>query len=160
MKNEFEVVTYDERFKQAFRSLNLEWIQKYFEVESKDLQQVDNPEICLQEGGQIFFVVRNGEEAVGTCAVYDLGSGVFEIAKMAVDTRWRGHGLGSRLMVTAEDWIRKNGGLEIIILSNTILNPAIELYKKHGFETIKLGSHPDYKRCNIVMKKLMTKNGS
>lgn len=36
-------------------------------------------------------------------------------------------------------------------LSNTVLAPAIGLYRNHGFETTHLGSHPDYQRCNIVM---------
>jgi ribosomal protein S18 acetylase RimI-like enzyme len=39
-----------------------------------------------------------------------------------------------------------------MLLSNTILNPAISLYQKHGFKTLRQGEHPDYKRCNIEME--------
>jgi hypothetical protein len=49
------------------------------------------------------------------------------------------------------DWSREHGLEEIFLLSNTILEPAITLYKKHGFETVSLGPHPDYDRCNIEM---------
>lgn len=44
---------------------------------------------------------------------------------------------------------------EITLLSNTILEPAISLYKKHGFETVHLGPHPDYERCNIEMRLML-----
>ena len=32
---------------------------------------------------------------------------------------------------------------------------TIALYKKHGFRTIPTEQHPVYKRCNIVMEKVL-----
>lgn len=146
------VATYHPRFRENFRNLNLEWIKKYFQVEAKDLEQVDHPEDCLAAGGQIFYVLCDGEVA-GTCAMYKVGAHKFELAKMAVDPKFQGRGLGDRLMEEAEAWARGQGAREILILSNTILEPAINLYKKHGYKVIHLGPHPDYERCNIEMSK-------
>jgi GNAT superfamily N-acetyltransferase len=146
------VVLYDPRYKDVFRKLNLAWIEKYFRVESKDIEQTDNPEECLKQGGQIFFIV-DGERAVGTCAMYLLSPKIYELAKMAVDPAYQGHGYGDALMIAAEDWVRAQGGTEIHILSNTVLEPAIRLYHKHGYVTTHLGPHPDYERANIELKK-------
>ena len=146
------VATYQPEFKEAFRHLNLEWIEKYFRVEPKDLEQVDNPEVCVTEGGQIFYIVVDGR-AVGTCALYKVGPRKFELAKMAVDPEFQGHKFGDRLMEVAENWARAQGADEIILLSNTVLTPAINLYRKHGYEVVHLGDHPDYERCNIEMRK-------
>jgi GNAT superfamily N-acetyltransferase len=157
MQREHSLVTYQPQFKRAFRELNLEWIERYFRVEKKDLEQTDHPERCLEEGGQIFFVVRNGE-AVGTCAMYRAGEGEFELAKMAVRPSEQGHGYGDLLMEGAEAWARSQGARAIVILSNTVLEPAIRLYRKHGFETVHLGPHPDYERCNIEMRKRLAHN--
>jgi putative acetyltransferase len=151
-----DVITYDPRFKRAYRDLNLAWIEKHFHVEQKDLDQVDNPEVCLSCGGQIFFVIENNE-AVGTCAMYKVGNKKYELAKMAVDPAFQGRGFGDLLMTAAEKWALDQQAQEILILSNTVLEPAIRLYKKHGFATTHLGKHPDYDRCNIGMvKKLVT----
>lgn len=149
-----DVCVFEPKYRSAFKELNLEWIQKYFRVEKKDIEQVENPESCLAEGGQIFFVVEKGV-ALGTCAMYFVSPGVFELAKMAVAPNAQGRGYGDLLMKAAEEWARGEKAKEIIILSNTVLEPAISLYKKHGFETIKLGPHPDYERCDIVMRKLL-----
>lgn len=146
-----QFITYDPKFHEVFRRLNLAWIEKYFRVEQKDLDQVNHPEE-LRKDGEIFFTVVDGK-AVGTCAVYKLSEGVYEIAKMAVEPGHQGHGLGDVLMQGAEHWVRARGGREIHILSNTVLAPAISLYKKHGYEVYQLGDHPDYERCNIELRK-------
>lgn len=147
-----EIIPFHPEYREAFKNLNLAWIHQYFKVEKKDLEQVENPEACITAGGEIFFVIENGV-AVGTCALFKISSGVYELAKMAVDPFAQGKGYGDILMKAAEDWARSAGANEIIILSNTVLAPAISLYKKHGYETMRLGPHPDYERCNIEMKK-------
>jgi GNAT superfamily N-acetyltransferase len=147
-----DAITYDTRYKTAYRDLNLEWIEKYFTAEKKDHEQLDNPEECLAEGGQIFFVL-DGERAIGTCAMYKTGEKQFELAKMAVSPSYRGQGLGDLLIDVSESWAKAQGAEEILILSNTVLEPAIRLYHKHGFKTTYLGPNPDYERANIELRK-------
>ncbi len=154
MNDLIKVTTYHPEHKEAFKILNLEWIEKYFKVEAKDLEQVNNPEGCLKDGGQIFFILYDNH-IVGTCALYKMNEQKYELAKMAVSPQHQGCGLGDLLMMAAEDWAKRQGATEIMLLSNTILSPAITLYKKHGYQVTHLGQHPDYDRCNIGMIKLI-----
>jgi GNAT superfamily N-acetyltransferase len=117
-----------------------------------DLSQLESPgPSILDPGGEIFFVLE-GETAVGTCAMIPHGPETYELAKMAVAPEARGRGHGDRLMRACIAWARKKGTRKITILSNTVLEPAIALYLKHGFQVAKLGCHPDYDRCNIEME--------
>jgi len=147
-----KVMPFASAHRDAFKTLNSEWIERYFKIEKKDLEQMNAPEDCRAGGGEIFFVEVDGR-AVATCAMYKIGARRFELAKMAVDPAFRGRGYGDLLMEKAEAWARGQGAVEILILSNTVLEPAIALYKKHGYITTHLGPHPDYERCNIEMKK-------
>jgi GNAT superfamily N-acetyltransferase len=154
MPSEYSFSTYDPKYKKEFFDLNAEWIQKYFRIEPKDLEQLENPEECLAEGGEVFFVVHDGA-AVATCAMYNMGGGRYELAKMAVRPDYQGRGLSNILMERSEAWVRgQKDAKELYIRSNTVLTPAITLYKKHGYVEIpREGADPEYQRCNIEMIK-------
>jgi putative acetyltransferase len=143
------VVPYREEFRAAFEQLNREWIEQYFELEEADRKVFSDPEAnILAPGGQIFFVVLGGE-VVGTCAVVRHGPEEWEIAKMAVAPGVRGRGLGDRLMEAAIRHALENGARRIIIVSNTVLEPALRLYRKHGFIPVPLSADERYQRANI-----------
>jgi len=72
-----------------------------------------------------------------------------EIAKMAVAAEARGRGLGDLLMEAAIRFAIETGAQRIIIVSNTVLQPAIRLYQKHGFIRVPLSSDELYHRVNI-----------
>ncbi|WP_413561221.1 GNAT family N-acetyltransferase [Bdellovibrio sp. HCB209] len=148
----FTIELYSPKYHDAYVELNKEWIQKYFRLEEMDLLQLNQAkEMILDKGGEIFVILDQGK-AVATCAMIPHGDHGYELAKMAVSPVYRGKGLGDLLMETAISWARQKKAHEVILLSNTVLEPAISLYKKHGFVTTHLGSHPDYERCNIEMK--------
>ena len=143
------VVPYREEFRAAFEQLNREWIEQYFELEEADRDLFNDPEArILAPGGQIFFVLA-GREVVGTCAVLRHGPEEWEIAKMAVAAQARGRGLGDRLMDAAITHALESGARRIIIVSNTVLEPAIRLYRKHGFVPVPLSADERYQRVNI-----------
>jgi N-acetylglutamate synthase-like GNAT family acetyltransferase len=147
-----QVISYDARYRADFVALNRQWIERYFRVERNDLEQLERlEETILRPGGEIFFVVEGGR-AVGCCALVPHAERSYEIAKMAVADEAKGRGHGDRLMEACVAWACEKGAREITILSNTVLEPAIRLYRKHGFETVRLGPHPDYERCNIEMR--------
>lgn len=150
--NSVSIVGFSPDFLPSFSLLNREWIEKYFEVEKNDVAQLDSPyEQILNPGGEILFLLEDGVP-VGTVAMVPHGPGCYELAKMAVSPACQGRGFGDRLMEAAISWARDRQASTILILSNTVLSPAITLYKKHGFKTVRLGSHPDYKRCDIEME--------
>lgn len=145
------IITYQAKYLSAFVELNQQWIEHYFELEAMDLAQLRNPdEYILNPGGEIFFAIRDSVP-IGTCAMVPHGPRTYEIAKMAVMANARGQGIGDRLMERCLEWAREKGAARVMLLSNTKLEPAIKLYKKHGFKVIHLGEHPDYARCNIEM---------
>lgn len=152
LPDDVEVETFNERYAADFKRLNLEWIEMYFKVEDFDKKHLNNPrEYIIEPGGEIYFVVEDGK-VKGVCALIFHEEGVYEIAKMAVDADSRGKGYGNLLMEASIEGAREKGADKILIVSNTILEPAINLYKKYGFQTKRLGQNPDYERGNIEMQ--------
>jgi len=152
LPDDVEVERFDDRYAGDFKRLNLEWIEMYFKVEEMDEKQLNNPrEYIIEPGGEIYSVIE-GSSVKGTCALIFHEEGVYEIAKMAVDQDSRGKGYGNLLMEASIDGAREKGADKILIISNTILEPAINLYKKYGFQATRLGQDPDYERGNIEMQ--------
>ncbi|KRD61227.1 MarR family transcriptional regulator [Flavobacterium sp. Root935] len=148
-----EIVEYKPEYKEAFKSLNEEWISTYFEMEEADYKALDNPEdYILNKGGKILVALYKNEP-VGVCALiktqnpeYD-----FEMAKMAVSPKAQGKNIGWLLGKAIVDAAKELGAKKIYLESNTILKPAINLYYKLGFEKV-FGLSTPYKRCNIQME--------
>lgn len=138
----------------AFTRLNYNWIEKYFEVEDSDRAALDAPrEYVLDKGGVILMVRYEGKVA-GTCALLRSNEDTCELAKMAVDDRYKGKGLGYQLGVAALDRARQMGARRVFLDSNTSLTAAINLYRKLGFQRMPAEPTP-YARCNIQMEVLL-----
>lgn len=148
-----EIVEYEPKYKEAFRTLNVEWISKYFEMEESDYKALDNPEeYILKKGGKILVALYENEP-VGVCALIKMQNSEydFEMAKMAVSPKAQGKSIGWLLGKAITDKAKELGAKKIYLESNTILKPAINLYYKLGFEKV-FGLETPYKRCNIQME--------
>jgi ribosomal protein S18 acetylase RimI-like enzyme len=146
------LVRYREEFRDAFERLNREWIETYFVLEAADRETLGDPQRkILDPGGQIFFVLDRGE-VQGTCAVLRHSPDECEIAKMAVAPAARGRGYGDLLMEACLAFAREIHSHRIVIVSNTVLAPAIRLYRKHGFVQVPLASDGRYRRANIRLE--------
>jgi putative acetyltransferase len=147
------VVPYREDLRAAFEQLNRDWIETYFVLEDADRAVFADPAgAIIDPGGQIFFVVE-GDTVLGTCAVLRHSPSECEIAKMAVAPSARGRGLGDLLMEAAVDFARQIGARRVAIVSNTVLAPALRLYRKHGFVEVPLESDGRYQRANIRLER-------
>jgi ribosomal protein S18 acetylase RimI-like enzyme len=145
-------VPYREELRSAFEALNLEWIETYFRLETADREILGDPRgQIIDRGGQVFFVLENGQ-VQGTCAVLRHTSDECEIAKMAVAPYARGRGYGDLLMVACLAFARQSGARMVSIVSNTVLEPAIRLYRKHGFVQVPLAGDARYARANIRLE--------
>jgi putative acetyltransferase len=152
------VVPYRPEYADAFARLNREWIEAHFELEDADRAIFNDPYgSIVAPGGQIFFVMEGGAIR-GTCAVIRHGPEDFEIAKMAVAREARGRGFGDRLMLAARDFAASQGARRMIIVSNTVLGPAIRLYEKHGFAAVPLQGDQRYRRANIRLERALGTN--
>jgi GNAT superfamily N-acetyltransferase len=147
------VVPYRREYREDFERLNRAWIEQYFEVEEADREVFRDPVAAIVEpGGEIFFVVEDGK-VLGTCAVLPHEPGVYEIAKMAVAPKARGKGYGDLLMKASVDFARRVGARRLVIVSNTVLTPAIRLYEKHAFVRVPLEEHERFARANIRLER-------
>ena len=90
-------------------------------------------------------------EPVGTCALIKHKDDSVELAKMAVSDSAKGKGIGYLMGLELIARARDIGVERIFLESNTILEPAIKLYKKLGFKRI-VGDPSPYARCNIQME--------
>lgn len=153
-----EIVEYRSEHQAAFKALNEEWISTYFEMEESDYKALDHPkEYILDKGGKIFVALYKNEP-IGVCALIKMNHPEYdyEMAKMAVSPKAQGKSIGSLLGQTIINAAKELGASKIFLESNTILEPAINLYYKLGFEKI-FGQTSPYKRCNIQMELDVTK---
>lgn len=151
MEETIQITAFEPSLASHFTSLNLAWIKKYFVVEPMDEQVLSNPEeFIINKEGYIFFATINNEVA-GTFALIKEKDVVFELSKMAVSEEFQGKKVGNKMLEFCLAEARQLGANKVILYSNTILQPAIHLYKKYGFKEVPL-EHSEYKRSNIKME--------
>ncbi|WP_340074062.1 GNAT family N-acetyltransferase [Leptobacterium sp. I13] len=147
-----QIISFRPEYAPEFRDLNIEWLESYFHVEPHDAALLDAcEEVIIKQGGYIFFALVEGV-IVGTYAFMKISKGIYELGKMAVKPNYRGMKVGQKLMEHAILFAKKEQWQKIILYSNTILENAIYIYRKYGFEEVKLEKNEPYKRSNIKME--------
>ena len=147
-----EIDNYESAYKEVFRDLNVEWISTYFKMEASDFKALENADsYILQNGGYILVALLNNEP-VGVCALIKMNDPIydFELAKMAVAPKAQGKKIGWLIGEAIKEKARSVGAKILYLESNTILTPAISLYRKLGFIEV-FGRTSPYERCNIQM---------
>lgn len=135
-----------------FKDLNLSWLEKYFYVEHKDTELLENCEnSIINKGGYIFFAEIDNE-IVGCYSMIKLKDSIYELGKMAVHQSYQGQKIGQKLMLHGIAFAKSQNWKELILYSNTILEPAIHIYKKFGFREVALEKGTPYARSNIKMQ--------
>jgi DNA-binding MarR family transcriptional regulator/N-acetylglutamate synthase-like GNAT family acetyltransferase len=153
---EVEIVEYLPKYAEAFKILNIEWLEKYFYVEEYDKEVLSNPQKhILDKGGAIYFALLAGE-VVGTCALMQPHPGAYELAKMAVTHKAQGKQAGKKLGLRIIEKARKMKLKMIFLESNKTLTPALALYEKLGFKYMhKDASTSAYERANVYMELIL-----
>lgn len=140
---------------QAFRQINLDWIEPLFGAEEKDHQTLDDPQThVLDKRGRILMAELDGL-TIGTVALIPTGEpGTVELAKMGVAETARGTGAGRALMTAAIESARDMGAKKVWLESNRTLDAALALYRSAGFSEISEADRTDtpYTRCDIQMQ--------
>ena len=149
MEKEVQIIEYQPLYKDDFKRINVEWIAKFFVVEPHDLEQLDDPQAIIDNGGQIF-LAKMGDEIVGTSALIHDGDDVYELAKMGVNPKAQGLGLGKKLCAISIEEAKKRKAKVLYLLSNRGLTPAITMYESLGFVEVPLGGTL-YERTDIKM---------
>jgi ribosomal protein S18 acetylase RimI-like enzyme len=146
-----EIVGFRPDYAGHFRTLNVEWLEKYYRVEAIDEAILSNPvQKILEPGGDILFAVLDGA-VVGTVALKHDGEGVYEMTKMAVTARAQGLGIGRRLLEACVDRYRQLEGRRLYLESQSRLKPALRLYESAGFEHASRPRPSAYERADVYM---------
>ncbi|MHC0441790.1 GNAT family N-acetyltransferase [Flavobacterium sp. 3-210] len=149
---DIEIIPFSQDLKEHIKTLNIAWLEKYFKVEEKDKLTLSNPqEEIIDKGGMIFYARHNGK-IIGTASLMKVNDSTYELSKMAVSDNAQGLGIGNKLLEHCINIARENNIKTLFLYSNTILLPAIHLYRKFGFIEIPLESSI-YERADIKMEK-------
>ena len=150
---EILIENYKNEYKNHFYDLNIEWLKSFFYVEPYDEEVLSNPDTyIIDKGGYIFFAMLNNE-VVGTVALMPMKqNSVLELTKMAVSPKHRGYKIGQQLLKKCIDFSKEIKLDTLILYSNTKLENAIYIYKKHGFIEIPVEENSPYKRSDIKME--------
>lgn len=152
-----DIIGYQKKYNDDFERLNVEWLEKYFRVEDFDKKVFANPQKeIIKKGGHIIFA-KYQNEIVGTVALIKTEDGSFELAKMAVTEKVQGKQIGKKLMIAALQKAKESGVEKVMLVSNTLLEPAINMYKKFGFKQVPLTNkeRAKYERSNIKMELIL-----
>ena len=147
-----EILPYETNYAPNFYDLNIEWLKSFFYVEAFDEEVLSKPETyILNKGGHIFFA-KVETQILGTVALMPTKNEmIFELTKMAVSPNARGQKIGQHLMRYCIDFAISQQWNALMLYSNTILENAIHIYRKFGFEDIPVEHNSPYKRSNIKM---------
>jgi ribosomal protein S18 acetylase RimI-like enzyme len=149
-----DIIEFTEELKEPIKTLNYEWLEKYFRLEKGDVLSLSNPkEQIIDKGGFIYYASLNSE-IVGTASLIKKADGIYELGKMAVTEKAQGHGIGKILLEHCIHVSRQQGFQKLILYSNTMLANAIHLYRKYGFVETALEDGL-YDRANIKMEKIL-----
>ncbi|TAF73870.1 MAG: N-acetyltransferase [Flavobacterium sp.] len=153
-KTNIDIIPISINHKEAIKTLNLEWLQKYFKVEPKDELVLSNPiEEIINKGGKIYYA-QHLDEIIGTVSLLKINTTTFELSKMAVTEKAQGLGVGRQLLEFCIEEAQKLGIQKLILYSNRQLKSALHLYESFGFKEIPVESGV-YERADIKMELLL-----
>lgn len=155
MENNIDIIDYAQEHAGAFRELNLEWLEKYDLVESHDLEVINDPKATILDRGGAIYLARTADGIVGSAAIVKTGKGEYELAKMAVTTKWQGKGISKMLLEKCLSAARTAGAERITLFSNHQLQTAIKLYEKYGFRHIEVSGSP-FATADIKMELIIS----
>jgi DNA-binding MarR family transcriptional regulator/GNAT superfamily N-acetyltransferase len=116
-------------------------VGRRFGFEATGQAEQDAVQLAAPHG--VFLVARDDGQPVACGGVRTIADGVGEVKRMWVDDRWRGVGLGSRLLRQLEDAARALGHRAARLDTNESLAEAIALYGRAGYRrTARYNDNP------------------
>lgn len=137
-----ELIAYQTRYHREFKSLNLEWLDKYNLTESHDLEVLNDPEGTVIARGGCIFLAKEGDEIIGTAGLWKESEEEYELVKMTVAPAYRRKGISKLLLERCLSAAKELGAEKIILYSNSQLKTALGLYEKFGFRHVPVTGAP------------------
>lgn len=150
---EIQIIPYEPSYQPLFKSLNENWITSYWQLEPHDVETLDYPQENILDKGGYIFVATYKDKPIGVCALCRMNDSIYdyELAKLAVAPSGHGKGIGQLLCKAVIDKAKALDAKKLFLESNTLLKPAISLYRKLGFKELN-EYHPAYARGDIQME--------
>lgn len=154
-----EITEYKRKYKKDFIRLNKAWIEKYFSMEQDDYEILNNVDELLKKGAMIFFAVENNI-VLATGMAAPLANNEWEICKLAADERYQRRGAGGLVFKACMNYAIERNAARLIIVSNSILKPALHIYQKFGFKEIPVDKTHSYQRGDIQFEYIVSRDKS
>ena len=150
-EDRISIESFKKEYISDFYALNKEWIEESWQLEESDINDLSNPgKYIIDKGGEVFFAIKN-DKVIATAAMVYMKRGIFELAKMTVAQECRGLGVANKLMDRSIDFAKENNADKIVLITNSSLVIARNLYDKYGFKEIMLDSDKYGDRGNVKM---------
>ncbi|HEX2848829.1 MAG TPA: GNAT family N-acetyltransferase [Chitinophagaceae bacterium] len=154
MPSSIDIIPYQSQYQPVFKSLNLEWLDKYNLTEDHDLQILDDPQGTILDNGGFLWLVKAGEEIIGSAGIMKDTDTVYELVKMFVSPLWRGKGISKQLIETCLAKAKEIGAEKLILFSNHQLETALKLYEKYGFRHVEVTDAP-FETADVKMELIL-----
>lgn len=179
------LVAYFTNFKKLLRdTIGILILKEWKQIEKENIVPIDEtmlPEILrIQAEGfngkdqekllkyskklrEIFYVIKDQDRIAGYCIYYLKPEISFKglkkksvVYSIAIDKKFRGMGYGRKLLEESIKEMKANGISSILLYVNVNNTPAIKLYEKMGFQTIKRteGICGQKEKCYVMELKL------
>ena len=156
MMREVDIVPFRPELAEHFRTINEQWINSMFAMETLDQAILEDPQgYIIDRGGQVWFAAVSGLGIVGTCALLKHEDNALELTKMGVLESARGLKVGERLLQHVIERAKHSQPDLLFLLTNKRCGPAIHLYEKNGFihcPKVMARYASEYERCNVAMR--------
>ncbi|KAI7898856.1 acyl-CoA N-acyltransferase [Cokeromyces recurvatus] len=155
IKERLFMTTFNAKYIKAFKEISVNWIEEYFVIEEKDLQQLNKPEeTIIENGGEIFSLINKEGVVVGVSSMIIESDGTVELGKMGVKKAYQGKGYAHPLIYEAISWAKRSDKKfpYVKLCTSSKLIPAINLYKKYGFENMPIKGPREFARGDVMMK--------
>lgn len=151
MDTTVEIIEYSNQYQDDFRSLNLEWLDKYNLTEPADLMVLDDPQGTILDRGGFIWLAMAENKVIGSAALIKEHDGEYELAKMAVTVEYRGKGISKQLIETCLNKAKEIGAKKLLLFSNHQLQTALKLYEKYGFYHVAVEDSP-FETADVKME--------
>lgn len=151
MDIEVKIIEYSSRYHDDFRSLNLEWLDKYNLTEPADMVVLNDPQGMIVDKGGFIWLAMAENKIIGSSALIKEHDGEYELAKMAVTAEYRGKGISKLLIETCLAKAKEIGAKKLLLFSNHQLQTALKLYEKYGFYHVAVEDSP-FETADVKME--------
>lgn len=153
-EQEISIVAFRQEDAADFRTINLEWLDKYGLTEAPDLLVLNDPQGEIIDKGGAIFLAKSEGVVVGTAALMKETPIQYELVKMGVVDAYKGKGISKMLMEACLQQAKVFGAKRVYLQSNSQLKTAIGLYEKYGFKHIPV-QDAHYVTADVMMELLL-----